>query len=75
VAIKRICPPTAKARWFPCQEDHNLIMESIKKYVSIYKYKHKDAIRLGGIWKNIKITDEDIKENREDLLKKIEDKW
>jgi predicted butyrate kinase (DUF1464 family) len=53
----------------------DLIMESIKKYVSIYKYKHKDAIRLGGIWKNIKITDEDIKENREDLLKKIEDKW
>jgi len=52
-----------------------LVRESIQRYVSIYKHKHKDTIRLGGIWKNIKITDEDIKENREDLLKKIEEKW
>ena len=33
------------------------------------------TIRLGGIWKNVKITDEDIKEAREDLLNKLEEKW
>ncbi|MEK7399718.1 MAG: hypothetical protein AAB116_22485 [Candidatus Poribacteria bacterium] len=40
------------------------------------EFKKKQwAIRLGGSWEGIEITDEDIKENREDLLKKIEEKW
>lgn len=33
------------------------------------------TIKLGGIWKNIRITDKDIKEARKDLLKIIEEKW
>lgn len=32
-------------------------------------------IRLGGIWKGIKIDEEDIKEARQELLKKIEKRW
>ncbi|MEW5768524.1 MAG: hypothetical protein AB1797_13105 [bacterium] len=37
--------------------------------------KNLTTIRLGGIWKGIQITDEDIKEIREDLLKKVGKKW
>jgi len=37
--------------------------------------KNLNTIPLGGIWKGIKITEEDIKEIREDLLKKLEEKW
>jgi len=37
--------------------------------------KNLNTIRLGGIWKGIKITEEDIKEIRRDLLKKLEEKW
>jgi len=37
--------------------------------------KTRNTVRLGGFWKGIKITDEDIKEIREDLLKKLEEKW
>jgi len=31
--------------------------------------------RLGGIWKGAKITEKDIKEAREELLKKLENQW
>lgn len=37
--------------------------------------KNLNTARLGGIWKDLKITDEDIREIREDLLKKLEEKW
>ena len=37
--------------------------------------KNLNTIRLGGIWKSVKITEEDIKEIRVDLLKKLEEKW
>jgi len=37
--------------------------------------KNLNIVRLGGIWKGIKITEEDIKEARSELLKKPEDKW
>ena len=33
-----------------------------------------NVISLGGIWKGIKITEEDIKEAREELLRRLEDK-
>jgi len=33
------------------------------------------GVELGGIWKGIEITDKDIKEVREELLKKLEEKW
>lgn len=37
--------------------------------------RNLNTIRLGDIWKGIKITKEDIKEIRKDLLKKLEEKW
>lgn len=37
--------------------------------------KNLNTIRLGGIWRGIKITEADIKEIRDDLLKKLEEKW
>ncbi len=37
--------------------------------------KNLNTIRLGGIWKGIKVTEKDIKEVRRDLLKKLEEKW
>lgn len=36
--------------------------------------KNLYTIRLGGIWKGIRITNEDIKEIRGNLLKKLEEK-
>jgi hypothetical protein len=37
--------------------------------------KNLNTVRLGGIWKGIKITEEDIKKARSELLSKLEDKW
>lgn len=37
--------------------------------------KNLNATQLGGIWKGIKITDDDIQETREELLKGLEEKW
>ena len=33
------------------------------------------TIRLGGIWKGVRISDEDIKEVRRELLGQIEERW
>jgi histone H3/H4 len=37
--------------------------------------KSLNAVRLGGIWKGVEVTREDIKEARHELLKKLEEKW
>lgn len=37
--------------------------------------KNLNTVQLGGIWKGVRITDEDIKETRQELLKKLEEKW
>lgn len=39
-----------------------------------FRKKLKTA-QLGGIWKGIKITDADIQATRDELLKRIEEKW
>ena len=36
--------------------------------------KNLNVIQLEGIWKDVKITDEDIQETREELLRKLEEK-
>ncbi len=33
------------------------------------------TVKLGGIWEGIKITDEDIRKAREELLQKLEGRW
>lgn len=37
--------------------------------------RQRGWIELGGIWRGIKIEEEDIKEARQELLKKIEARW
>jgi len=37
--------------------------------------KNLNTIQLGSIWKGVRITDEDIKEARQELLKKLEGEW
>ena len=37
--------------------------------------KNLNTVRLGGIWKGIKITDLEIREMRQELLRKLEEKW
>ena len=37
--------------------------------------KNLKTAKLGGIWKDIRITDEDIQATRDELLKRIEGKW
>ena len=37
--------------------------------------KNLNTIKLGGIWKGMKITDEDIREAREELFQEIEGRW
>lgn len=34
--------------------------------------KNHKKVKLGGIWKGIKITEKDIDDNRKDLLDKLE---
>lgn len=35
----------------------------------------QNAIRLGGIWKGVRITEQDIRDVRKSLLKNLEEKW
>lgn len=37
--------------------------------------KSRGIIKLGGIWKGLRITEDDIREAREALLREIEEKW
>ena len=37
--------------------------------------RNLNTIRLGGIWKGVKITEEDIGETRAKLLEKLAEKW
>lgn len=37
--------------------------------------KNLNTVRLGGIWKGIKITDQEIRESRQELLNKLEERW
>jgi len=37
--------------------------------------KNLNTVRLGGIWKGVNITDQEIKEMRKELLNKLEEKW
>ena len=37
--------------------------------------KNLNIVRLGGIWKGIKISNLEIKEMRQELLRKLEEKW
>jgi hypothetical protein len=37
--------------------------------------KNLNVIQLGGIWKDVKVTEEEIVSTRKELLKKLDRKW
>ena len=37
--------------------------------------KKRNTVKLGGIWKDLKITEEDVREARETILQKLEERW
>lgn len=45
-------------------------MEELEEFKRI-----RNTVRLGGLWKGVKITEGDIKKIREGLLKKLGEKW
>jgi len=49
------------------------IMPYREELMEFSKNIHK--VKLSGIWKGVRITDEDIKKARQDLLKRLEEKW
>ena len=34
-----------------------------------------NTVRLGGIWKELVVTDEEIQKGRQELMEKLEEKW
>jgi len=58
-------------------DEGNICALSITKYTEeLAEFrKNLNVIQLGGIWKGVKITDEDIREVRETLLRRFEEKW
>ena len=61
--------------WF--DDEGNIRALAIMQYTEESKEfrKNLNTTRLGGIWKGIKVTHEDIQETREELLKRLEEKW
>jgi len=57
-------------------DEGNICAIAITNYVEELEEfrKNLNVISLGGIWKGIKITEKDIKEAREELLRRLEEK-
>lgn len=53
-----------------CAIDITPFMEELKEFE-----KNLNTVKLGGIWKGMRITDEDIREAREELLQELEGRW
>ena len=58
-------------------DEGNISAIAISNYTKELKEfkKSLNIIQLGGIWKGVSITEEDIKITREELLKSLEDKF
>lgn len=71
--------PNKKAGHFKLWWDNegNIQAIAITKYIEELQQfkKNISTIHLGGLWKGTKITDEDIKKVRGELLEKLEEKW
>jgi len=81
--LLKLCPvkgkPTKELGRFKLwwDDEGNICALAIKPFTEESEefMKSLNTIQLGGIWKSIKITDEDIKETRQELLKKLAEKW
>jgi hypothetical protein len=58
-------------------DEGNIRAIAITKYTEELEEFRKNlhTIQLRGIWKGIKVTAEDIREARGELLRKLEEKW
>jgi hypothetical protein len=58
-------------------EDGNIRAIAIRNYrAELEKFrKNLNIIQLEGLWKGVKITEEDITKAREELLARLEEKW
>lgn len=58
-------------------DEGNISAIGITNYLKELKEfrKNLNVIQLGGIWKGVKITEEDIKKIREELLTKLEEEF
>lgn len=58
-------------------EEGNICAIAIKSFTDELEEfeKKRGCIQLGGIWKGVKIEEEDIREARRELLKKLEERW
>lgn len=58
-------------------EEGNIRAIAITKYTEELEEfrKNLNIIQLDGIWKTVKITDEDIRKARGELLRRLEEKW
>lgn len=53
-----------------CGLEINCVTEALEDFK-----KSLGTVRLGGIWKGVNISDEEIREARQEMLKKLEEKW
>lgn len=58
-------------------EEGNICALAIVDYTEVLQEFRKSSriIQLGGLWKGVTITEDDIAEVRQELLKTIEEKW
>ena len=58
-------------------EDGHLCALDIKAFMTELEEFRKQmrTARLGGIWKGIRISDQEIRGARQEMLRKIEEKW
>jgi len=58
-------------------DERTICAISITNYTEESKEFRKNLhlIQLGGIWRGVTITDEEIRETRKELLKVLEEKW
>jgi len=58
-------------------KDGNICAVAIKSFTEELEEfeKKRGRIQLGGIWKGVKIDEEDLREARQELLKKLEERW
>lgn len=71
--------PSKKAGHFELwwDDEGTLYGLAIAGYSEVQKEFEKNfhIIQLGGIWKGVTITDEDITQTREELLDALEERW
>ena len=60
--------------WDESGNVQSLMISSFIEELEAFK-KSLHTIRLGGIWKGLKITDSDIDEVRKELLNGLDDRW